>query len=231
MNFRSVLAILYCAPTFAQIQLNSVNGPVTVDFKFHKPTPKAFQGLSPVKKSAPRSPAYLAFFTRNYESLGGKQVNFHMVGTDPGLGAATTIIPTVLIPLKFIFSDPGNPVLDGTNVIPAIVNSPIFQATDYKSGSVDLGVTQYGDALQRAQFWNLPGFSKNYHVLLGTPKIAPTVTTVVPAGMGTTIPLSKGGYFGWVEDAVISPLIQGLLANYLPNELPIFVTDNVEGSV
>src|SRR5262249_45139730 len=60
---------------------------------------------------------------------------------------------------------------------------------------------------------------------------APTVTTVVPAGMGTTIPLSKGGYFGWVEDAIISPLIQGLLANYLPNELPIFVTDNVEGSV
>lgn len=33
------------------------------------------------------------------------------------------------------------------------------------AGSIDLGATQYGDVLQRAQFWNLPGVSPNYHVL------------------------------------------------------------------
>jgi hypothetical protein len=78
--------------------------------------------------------------------------------------------------LKFVFPNPGNPTLDGTNVLAATQNSPIFLTADYMAGSVDLGVTQYGDALQRAEFWNLPGFSPDYHILLGTPSIAATAT-------------------------------------------------------
>ncbi len=93
------------------------------------------------------------------------------MGTDPSLGANTTTIPTVLVPLKFIFPNSGNPILDGTNVVAATQNSPIFLTADYMAGSVDLGITQYGDALQRAEFWNLPGFSPNYprrwHLQLG----------------------------------------------------------------
>ena len=124
----------------------------------------------------------LAFYTANYLSLGGMQLPFNILGADPALGASTTTIPTVLVPLKFVFPNPGNPTLDGTNVLTTTINSPIFLTADYTADATDLGSTQYGDALQRAEFWNLPGFSPNYHVLLGTPSIAATITITVPAG-------------------------------------------------
>src|SRR5262249_44189198 len=128
--------------------------------------------------------AGLAFYTASYTSLEGKQLPFHIVGTDPSFGANMTTIPTVLIPMKFIFPNAGGPTLDGTDIVPTTASSPIFQVADYAAGSVDLGVTQYGDALQRAEFWNLPGFSRDYHVLLGAPSVAATVTVSVPAGKG-----------------------------------------------
>src|SRR4029077_15648397 len=126
-------------------------------------------------------------------------LSFRIVGSDPSLAASTTTIPTVLVPLKFVFPNPGSLSLDGTNVTGAVLNSPIFQTADYRAGAVDLGVTQFGDALQRAEFWNLQGFSQNYPVLLGTPAIAPTITVVVPAGMGNAYGLMGGGFLGVLD--------------------------------
>jgi hypothetical protein len=224
----SFLTFLCFAVGFAQkTELNLASRPVPVDFKFHRPVRKAAQPRAQTKAGASPASTHLAFYKGYYTSLGGKQVPFDIVGTDPALGAATTTIPVVLIPLKFVFPDAGNPVLDGTNVIPAIVNSPIFQAADYKAGPVDLGVTQYGDALQGAQFWNLPGFSRDYHVLLGTPSIAPTVTVVLPPGLGTAVLLSTGKYAGSVDDVFFEQLQKDIVANHAASELPIFVTDNV----
>jgi hypothetical protein len=133
----------------------------------------------------------------------------------------------VLVPLKFIFPNAGHPTLDGTNVIAATQNSPIFLTADYMAGPVDLGVTQYGDALQRAEFWNLPGFSPTYHVLLSTPSIAPTVTVTVPAGKGNAYALSGGGFFGVLDTAYFDQVLAPLLPSYAANQLPIFLTDNV----
>ena len=65
------------------------------------------------------------------------------------------------------------------------VSSFKLRDADYTTGGTDVGVTQYGDAIQRAQFWNLPGFSTNYHVLLGTPTLAPTVSITAPAANAT----------------------------------------------
>ena len=144
----------------------------------------------------------LAFYTANYLSLGVKELPFNIVGTDPSLGANTTTVPTVIVPLKFIFPNPGNPTLDGTNVTAATLNSPMFLTADYTTGGTDLGVTQYGDAIQRGEFWNLPGFSVNYHVLLGTPTVAPTVTITVPAGKGNAFGLRSGGIVGVLADGV-----------------------------
>jgi hypothetical protein len=169
----------------------------------------------------------LPFYTANYTSLRGKQLTFNIVGTDPSLGANTTTVPTVIVPLKFVFSNAGNPTLDGTNVVAATQNSPLFLTADYTTGGTDVGTTQYGDAIQRAEFWNLPGFSQNYHVLLGTPATAPTVTITVPAGLGNAFRLRNGGLVGVVDDNYFSSILTALLPGYSASQLPIFTTDNV----
>ena len=149
------------------------------------------------------APPGLAFYTANYVSLSGKLLPFNIVGTDPSLGAATTIVPPVFVPLRFVFPNAGNPTLDGTNVVVPTQNSLIFLTADYTTGGTDVGVTPYGDAIQRAEFWNLPGFSQNYHVLLGAPAIAVTVTINVPAGKGNAFQLRSGGILGVVDNTFL----------------------------
>jgi hypothetical protein len=114
--------------------------------------------------------------------------------------------------------------------VAAVQNSPIFQVADYKVGGTDLGVTQYGDALQRGEFHNIPDFSSDYHVLLGNPMVMPTVTITVPVpkegdALGNAYRLRNGGLleavkFGFLESQVIGP-------QFPANVLPIFLTDNV----
>ncbi len=161
-----------------------------------------------------------------YSSLGGEKLPFHFVGTNPTEEGGTTIIPTVLIPLKIVFST--GEVFDGSKVIDPVMNSPIFQKTSFHSGNVDLGVTQYGDAVMRAQFWNLPGFHQNYHVLLGTPVIAPTVTITVDVsqGQGFVAPLA-GEPSGFVDVNLLDNILQAQLSSYTPDVLPIFWGRNV----
>ena len=179
----------------------------------------------------------LAFYRAKYASLGGVQLPFNIVGTDPAKGAATTTVPTVIVPINVVFAagtvnvkSSGPVELDGSSVVPAVQNSPIFQVADYKVGGTDLGVTQYGDALQRGEFHNIPGFSSDYHVLLGNPMVMPTVTITVtsPKG-GNAYRLRNGGLlgvvaFGFLESQVIGP-------QFPANVLPIFLTDNVFESV
>jgi hypothetical protein len=162
--------------------VNLVDGSVNVSTKFNLPI-----GIGPAQDPADVAALVtggLAFYTAKYPAFGGFPLPFNIVGTDPSLGASTTTIPTVLVPLKFIFPNAGNPVLDGTNVVGATQNSPIFQTADYMAGSVDLGVTQYGDALQRGEFWNL----RDSH---------PTITCFwarrpSPRPLPSSFPLEKG---------------------------------------
>jgi hypothetical protein len=103
---------------------------------------------------------------------------------------------------------------------------------DYTVGGTDLGVNQYGDALQRGQFWQLPGFSQNYHILLGTPSIAPTLTvTVSNSSQGNLYRLPTGSLVGVVASSYLDSQLNAQVSNYTANVLPIFLTDNVyEGS-
>ena len=167
----------------------------------------------------------LAFYTTTYASLGGTPLSFNIVGTNPSNGANNTTIPTVIVPLNFVFPQGGS--LNGSNVVNATVNSPIFLTADYNVGGTDLGVTQFGDALQRGEFWNLPGFSKSgYHVLLGTPAVARAVTINVPAGAGNLFQLTNGAV-GVLDDGFFAAVLNSLIPSYTANQLPIFVTDNV----
>jgi hypothetical protein len=206
--------------------VNLLGGPVSVVTKYDLPIAP---GPAQEQLSAAVSTG-LAFYTASYPAVfssGSFPLPFSIVGTDPALGAATTTIPTVIVPMKFIFSGAVSATLDGTNVAVITQNSPIFLTADYMAGSVDLGVTQYGDALQRAEFWNLPGFSPNYHVLLGMPTIAPTVTVSVPAANGNAYSLNGGGFMGVLDPTYFDQILSGLLPSYTANQLPIFLTDNV----
>ena len=223
-------AALCGSAAFAQVvnidqpMVNLVDGPVNVAATFDLPI-----GMGPAQDRTGLAALStgLAFYTASYQAFGVFPLAFNIVGSDPSLGANTTAIPTVLVPLRFIFPNAGNPTLDGTNVIAATQNSPIFLTADYLAGSVDLGITQYGDALQRGEFWNLPGFSPNYHVLLGTPSVAATITVTVPTGKGNAFPLSGGGFMGVLDTTYFSQLLTTLIPNYSANQLPIFMTDNV----
>lgn len=116
----------------------------------------------------------------------GLDFTYHMVGTDPTKGSQTTVIPTEIIPLRFVFPDgriydPSTDLIAGETAVQRIVESPIFQNYNFIIGGTNVGNTQYGDAFQRANFWNsVSTRSPDYHVLLGQPTILPTQTVVVP---------------------------------------------------
>lgn len=217
-------AILTAGSLGAQITIDLAEGPAPVATIYNLPI-----GSGPAQPdSTGNGPVSgLSFYSTHYSAF-GMPLPFNIVGSDPSLGAGTTTIPTVIVPLKIIFASAGGLFLDGTNVASATVNSPIFQPADYTIGGVDLGVTQYGDAMQRAQFWNLPGFSTaGYHVLLGTPTLPTTVTVTVPVGKGNLYRLRSGGLLGVVDNNFFSSVLAALYPAFSASQLPIFLTDNV----
>ena len=163
----------------------------------------------------------------------GTTYNFTMVGTDPALGSQTSIIPTTIIPLIFKFSDgttldPTQPACGVTNSpVTSVVNSPIFQSSDFTPGGTDVGNTQYVDAFQRANFWNsVSTVSPNYHVLLQNPAaVNPAVTLTVPKLFGHTVtgPCAR---IGEVSIAYFSLQLRKLISGIPSTSLPIFLTYN-----
>ena len=162
-----------------------------------------------------------------------------MVGTDPAKGSATTKIPTAIIPLKLTFSD--GTVFDASGPLysyhnasatQAILASPIFKATDFTAGAVDLGSTQYVDAFQRGNFWSsVSTVAPNYHVLL-KPIVGPVQSFNVPANGGHTIqgplPGTKRGILNgsYIDQNITGPLFNKF-QQITPGVFTIFLTYNV----
>ena len=118
---------------------------------------------------------------------------FNMVGTDPRIaGAGTTNVPVLIIPLRLKFIDANGNLVgsispsdvgcsDNQSVLSRVTNSPLFNAVTWTEGNTIVGVTQFTDAFQRANFWSsVSTISPNFHVLLNPVQIAPEVT-VPPA--------------------------------------------------
>jgi hypothetical protein len=128
-----------------------------------------------------------------------------MVGTDPAAGSKTTTIPTEILPLKVVMSD-GVTVTGSASKLKA---SPIFS-----KGAFTSGTTQLGDAMLRSAFWStVSATAPNWHLLLGTPKVLPTVTINVPAADGTGltfngIPYANILYSWW------SKKLQGIITGH-----------------
>jgi len=195
--------------------------------------PRSVKELTtPVSSTAQPLPTWFDSFT--YQGLTYK---YTMVGTDPKLGSKTTVIPTVIIPLRFVFPDgqvfdASTDLVDGQTPVQGIINSPIFKNYNFVLGGKRVGNTQYGDAFQRANFWDSVSVkAKDYHVLLGQPTVLPTQTIVVPDGLGTyDVDFSTGLQLPSVDRAFLADQSASILsaANVTPSQLPIVVWGKVD---
>jgi hypothetical protein len=149
---------------------------------------------------------------------------------------ANTAITNVIIPIAITV-----PLLDanqnftgtevtfyGSTKVANTVRSPIYRSANF---AVDpkAGKTQWGDAMQRVTFFNsLKPDTNDWHVLLATPIIAPTVNTsdffdgfAIDFGDGTPL-------FAFISGEYIDGIIASYLATHPlpPDVLPVFVTYN-----
>ena len=163
---------------------------------------------------------------------------YRMVGADPASNDAATIgVDIVPIDLNV-----GGMAFNASDVIPAVLASPLFQTGNYSSttaastktggqgsggelsaGGVDV---QYLDAIMRSQF-NKVG--SDYHLYL-SPVVRRAVTLTVPAAVGTTLVSPRFITYGAVDETWFQPIVEGWTASlhYLqPHRLALFITDDV----
>jgi len=163
-----------------------------------------------------------------------------MVGTDPTqAGAGTSNVPVVIIPLVLVFN--GTFVTpttsscgDTVSVISRVQNSPLFTTgVTWTEGTTVVGVTQFTDAFQRANFWSyVSAISPNYHVLLNPVTTVTPIMVNVPANQGAVMGFACAGHpIGGVNktylDSVVVPQILTNL-RITPGTLPLFLTYDVE---
>ena len=116
------------------------------------------------------------FFSSGF-TADGTSYPYTMVGKAPEKGG-TTVVSAPITPLKFNFSNGLS--FDGRQVVANTVGSPVFEEARFSTGK-----TQYGDAIQRATFWNRMKKDRDYHVLLDEhPRVERTVEINVPDEAG-----------------------------------------------
>jgi hypothetical protein len=204
-----------------------------------------------VSSLADTIPSFTSSFT---DPTNGQTYHYTMVGTDPSKGNATTTIPTMIIPMRFVFdasADPNVNVLDGTDKVAATKNSPVFRRADIGAAANSTAsappqppdtppgvapdprivhepsdTTQLGDAIYRAQ-WHKTG--TGYHVLLGTPAVSATQTIAVPKQQGQIVVGSRSGAdIGLMSYSWFSSHLTNLLRSMhiSSHVLPIFLVNN-----
>jgi hypothetical protein len=179
--------------------------------------------------------------------LNGHVYSGSMVGRSPFYnGARTTDVPTIIVPLKIKFSDGTvfDPTATDSGCSPAgtplnlTENSPIFTPVDIAMNGVDMGVTQYGDAFQRANFWtDVSVTGDRYHTMLGPVTVLAAVTVNVPAASGSMFSDTQfggcGGIIGvmninWFDPYVRGTILPGLAGSGVnPTVLPMLLMKNV----
>jgi hypothetical protein len=163
----------------------------------------------------------------------------------------TEVVATDLSADQFFSTGPGRTRSDPTkadhacltapNNIPTrlLEQSPILTKTDFSFGGTNVGKTQYIDAFQRAQFWEVIN-RNSYHLNLAPVTTLAPVVIHVPAASGLSIPadfFGLCGSFGIVDinffDAFVSNVIMPTLAakGVNPGTFPIFQLYNVALSV
>ncbi len=159
--------------------------------------PNTVHGNAGTNSPSPKAPPItgvdsLVNFTGEYHTFGydpnGNPQNtwyYDMVGSAPQKGSTTVVnAPVVPVNVQLLDWDGSVRVIDGVPMISSAwpfvaptVNSPVFQTRKYSSSPV---VTQFTDAVQRAEFYN--AMASSWHTLLN-PAVKTTRTISVPRGM------------------------------------------------
>jgi hypothetical protein len=153
----------------------------------------------------------------------GQTFPFIMVGTDPALGPATTVIHAKIIPLRLVFRSDGQVLYDPGMAADALA-SPVFTPVD-----IGLGPLQWHELIQHISLATDPG----YRVILD-PEVLPAETLSVPADKGfTTFDQSTQRRVGVVTFDWSLRKAKELTQSHQisPNDLVIFLVDNVIGSL
>jgi hypothetical protein len=164
-------------------------------------------------------------FFQSAFTYGGTTYPYQIVGTNPASSSGSTLLRTILVPIDLTFEDSSvpDPTLDGSSTIARVLASPIFIPTRFAATGE---FTQYLDAVQRAEFWNVLRNRPKYHTFL-VPRVVAPVHLTVPASMGdkddrfgTGIPLGYVDGQWWNQQLV--DLISAL--HIRPGEVPVFIT-------
>ncbi|GCE21749.1 hypothetical protein [Dictyobacter kobayashii] len=187
-------------------------------------TPAKAATTNAAKASAKNQIKTIPYWTSSF-NYQGQNYPYSMVGKDPSKGSSLTIVPTILIPIKITLSD--GVVYDGSTKADAVAKSPLFQFAQYESG-----YTQYGDAIQRAEFWTSVSKSLFYHVWLTPPVRYPTLSLNVPADQGQELHLRTGKVAAGVDINYLDAQLVAYMQNYhiSTRVLPIFISYNTLGT-
>jgi hypothetical protein len=157
----------------------------------------------------------------------GNTYPFTMVGNKPQSGG-TTEVPVQMVPISLFFEEfvdeSGGPViLDPEPIVARVQASPNFHNALYATG-----LTQFADAVQRAQFHRSAG--QEWHTLLAKPEILKPLRIAVPRGSAKVYRNPGTGVMYAIVDtdfflSQLNTIIQ--LEHLRPDALAIVLTSNV----
>jgi hypothetical protein len=222
------------------------------------------QVKSAVADGKPSKTPMLPLFTYNVNSdRDGNEYTGVIVGADPfkPWGNKNTEVKTFIVPLIIVTNTvgvsfdpstgvigtaPGVTVFDPTkndngclaapnnNPLRLFQHSPIFDSYDISIGGTDMGHTQYEDAHQRAEFWNVIEDKDDYHVLFSPIVNVSPIVINVPAAFSTTLPpadFPACGPFGivdvdWLDTYLNTNVLPALQPQVNAGNIPFFMMYN-----
>jgi len=260
MRTRCLLLLLCSAIYFSSTASLSAQSTTKVKLNAYTRVKPAKDAAGNVIKPAD-SVSSLATFTYNVtSSRDGNSYTGVMVGQDPfSSGFTPTTVTTPVVPLIITFNSvatglnkhgiltrtKGSTTLDPTipdtacltapNDVPLtlVQQSPIFQTANFQFGATAVGDTQYIDAFQRANFWQLVA-NTDYHTLVN-PVVLPAISLNIGSNDGLVIPpgvLGGCGNFGIVTLKNLDSIIVGTILPRLAaqgvdtSQFPVFLLYN-----
>jgi hypothetical protein len=159
------------------------------------------------------------------QTVGVSLSSTNIISTRPG---STTFDPTAA----------DNFCLNAPNNVPLTLfqQSPLFNPATFDFGGTIVGTTEYSDAFQRGNFWEVLGDNgtrSTYHTLVDPVQTLKAIVLRIPAKFGTTLPLAdfpSCGPLGIIDinyfDFVLTTQIIPNLPGVNPSNLPIFLLYN-----
>ncbi len=210
---------------------NVVKGPISTKHlsssKLSASTRAAAQGAS----SAPVTIRSVPFFNGSF-TFQNQAFPFSMMGGRPQAGG-TTRIDTSYLAISFFFDEfvdnnGNNIVIDATGNTKNLLNGPDFERFPYTTGN-----TQFSDAVQRAEFFNVMKQPREddsddaWHTLLELPRQFTPVTVEVPFGSSQVF-TDGTNFFAVVDINFMNSQLNTLVQTEAirVDEVPIFVTHN-----